>query len=95
MKNVDLAYSLTIHKSQGTEFKSVICPILNTAPDVMLKRNLLYTAVSRAKEKCILVGDAPAIRKCILTNDVHKRKTFMADRIHAHRVKSRNYETTA
>ncbi len=95
MKNVDLAYALTIHKSQGTEFKSVICPILNTTPEVMLKRNLLYTAVSRAKEKCILVGDAPAIRKCILTNDVHKRKTFMADRIHAHRVKSRNYETTA
>ena len=89
MKNVDLAYALTIHKSQGAEFKSVICPILDTTPEVMLKRNLLYTAVSRAKDRCILVGSAMAIRKCILTNDVNKRKTFMADRIHAHRIKGK------
>ena len=95
MKNVDLAYALTIHKSQGAEFKTVICPILDTTPEVMLKRNLLYTAVSRAKDRCILIGSASAIRKCILTNDVNKRKTFMADRIHAHRLKGDSKEIGA
>ena len=84
MRNVDLAYALTVHKSQGAEYKSVIIPLMSKTPAVLLKRNLLYTAVSRAKESCTIIGAAAAVRKCIVTNDVDQRKTLLADRIHAH-----------
>ena len=55
MQNITLAYSITIHKSQGSEYKSVIIPMLKSYY-IMLKRNLLYTAVTRAKSKVIIVG---------------------------------------
>ena len=84
MKNVDLAYRLTIHKSQGSEYKSVIIRLRNSTPRVMQKRNLLYTAVTRSRDKCIILGDSDVFRKCISTSDISKRKTLMADRIHAH-----------
>ncbi len=54
--NVKLAYSTSIHKSQGSEYKVVIMPITK-AHNIMLKRKLLYTGVTRAKEKLILIGD--------------------------------------
>ena len=55
MSNITLAYSITIHKSQGSEYKAVIMPMMKSFY-IMLKRNLLYTAVTRAKSKVIIVG---------------------------------------
>ena len=56
---ITLSYAITIHKSQGSEFKSVIIPMMKSFY-IMLKRNLLYTAVTRAKSKVILVGERQA-----------------------------------
>lgn len=89
MKNVDLAYALSIHKSQGSQYDTVIIPLM-TSHSIMLKRNLLYTAVTRAKKNVIIVGQKSAIRDCILTCDNDKRNTLLADRIHSYRNISRN-----
>ena len=51
-----LSYAITVHKSQGSEFDIVIIPLLNSA-GIMLQRNLLYTAITRAKQVCIIVGN--------------------------------------
>ena len=80
MENVDLSYCITVHKSQGGEFSSVIIPLLKEHY-VMLRRNLLYTAISRAKKKVILIGQRQAVYMAIHKNDVDKRNTVLADRI--------------
>ena len=60
LAHVDLAYATTIHKAMGSEFETVIIPIVK-AHTIMLYRNLLYTAVTRAKKKVILVGHKPIL----------------------------------
>lgn len=69
MENVDLSYCITVHKSQGGEFSTVIIPLLKEHY-VMLRRNLLYTAISRAKKKVILIGQRQAVYMAIHKNDV-------------------------
>lgn len=72
LRDFDLAFGISIHKSQGAEFP--ICIIVVTREHTaMLKRNLLYTAVSRAKQKVVLVGNKDALEKAILTEDATKR----------------------
>lgn len=71
-----LAYACTIHKSQGSEYKVVIIPI-HTAHYIMLKRNLLYTAITRAKEKVIFVGTTKAMSIAVGTLDTAKRITML------------------
>jgi exodeoxyribonuclease V alpha subunit len=61
---LSLSYATTIHKSQGSEFDVVIIPILGGAP-TMMTRNLLYTAVTRAKKMVILVGTKFNIKRMI------------------------------
>ena len=80
MENVDLSYCITVHKSQGGEFSTVIIPLLKEH-HVMLRKNLLYTAISRAKKKVILIGQRQAVYMAIHKNDVDKRNTVLADRI--------------
>lgn len=80
MENVDLSYCITVHKSQGGEFSTVIIPLLKEHY-VMLRGNLLYTAISRAKKKVILIGQRQAVYMAIHKNDVDKRNTVLADRI--------------
>ena len=80
MENVDLSYCITVHKSQGGEFSTVIIPLLKEHY-VMLRRTLLYTAISRAKKKVILIGQRQAVYMAIHKNDVDKRNTVLADRI--------------
>ena len=80
MKNITLAYSITIHKSQGSEFKSVIIPMMKSFY-IMLKRNLLYTAVTRAKSKVILVGQRQAIFMAVNKTETDKRNTQLGRRI--------------
>ena len=80
MQNITLAYSITIHKSQGSEFKSVIIPMMKSFY-IMLKRNLLYTAVTRAKSKVILVGQKAAVFMAVNKTETDKRNTQLGRRI--------------
>ena len=57
---LELAYAVTVHKSQGSEFKAVILPIISVIPQLKY-RNLLYTAVTRAKEKLVIVGSSAEV----------------------------------
>ena len=64
---MDLAYCSTVHKSQGNEFEAVIIPMYNNPPQ-LLYRNLLYTAVTRAKKLLILVGKTEIAEHMIRNN---------------------------
>lgn len=75
-KNLELGYACTIHKMQGSGFKSVIVGI-DASSYIMNNSELLYTAVTRAKEYCILTGVNSAIRKSIRTKEVNKKCTFL------------------
>lgn len=80
LDEIVLAYATTVHKSQGSEFNVVIMPIL-TQHYIMLQRNLLYTAVTRAKELLVLIGTRKALELAIKNNKVQKRNTRLADRL--------------
>jgi exodeoxyribonuclease V alpha subunit len=75
-----LAYATTIHKSQGSEYPCVVIP-LHTTHYVMLQRNLLYTALTRAKRLAILVGEEKALRVAIGNRRVRPRFTRLAERL--------------
>lgn len=80
MEMIEHANAITVHKSQGSECPVVIIPWVK-AFYVMLKRNILYTAVTRAKSKVYLVGDWNAVCQAIHTDDSGKRNTVLAERI--------------
>lgn len=80
MTEVDLAYAISIHKSQGSQYHTVIIPILNDF-FVMLRRNLIYTGITRAKEKVVLVGHRSALSTAIKSNFISHRNTQLAARI--------------
>ena len=65
LKNLELAYAITVHSSQGCEFKSVIMPI-SYSHRFMLTRNLVYTAITRAKVKMNLIGNKNAMLASVL-----------------------------
>lgn len=70
--NIELAYATTVHKSQGSEYKAVVMPMYYGAPQLYY-RNLLYTAVTRAKEKLILVGNVSTLKRMVDNNIRTKR----------------------
>ncbi len=80
LEELTLAYAITIHKSQGSEYKCVIIPIFN-GPRPLLTRNLLYTAVTRASEVVVLVGNPSTIKLMIDNNHVAKRNSSLAERL--------------
>ena len=80
LEMLDLAYASTIHKSQGAEYQSVLVS-LQCAHAVMLVRPLLYTAVTRAKKRVILVGERRALCIAIKRTDTEQRGTMLAARI--------------
>lgn len=84
MESIIWAYATTIHKSQGSEYQTVIINIMD-GHTVMLKRNLIYTAITRAKKNCHIIGCATAqmkaVRSACGTDDI--RKTMMAERLRA------------
>lgn len=73
--NLTLAYCMSIHKSQGSEFPIVILPMVRQYSR-MFARNLLYTALTRAKEKLILLGEPEAYAKCIQTLALNRKTTL-------------------
>lgn len=74
--NFTLGYTISIHKSQGSEFDTVIIPILNKY-GIMLYRKLIYTAITRAKKKLILIGEVTALRRAIFNDRCQGRKTYL------------------
>ena len=79
---LDLGYASTIHKSQGSEYRSVIIN-LQCAHYVMLTRPLVYTAITRGKENVIIVGERRALCMAIKKTDTEKRGTCLAKRLRA------------
>ena len=74
---LDLAYAITIHKSQGSEFEIVIIPVL-TQHFKMLFRNLIYTGLTRARRLAILVGTRKAMAMAVRNQDTSRRQTMLA-----------------
>ena len=75
-----LAYAMTIHKSQGSEYPAVVV-IVHSQHYVMLQRNLLYTAITRGKKLVLLIGVPYAVNQAIETNSVRERRTSLAQRL--------------
>ena len=73
-----LAYAITVHKSQGSEFDAVVMPITAGGPMIMT-RNLLYTAITRARKMVVLIGDKYNIKKMVDNNYVAKRYSLLTD----------------
>lgn len=84
LNELTLAYASSVHKSQGSEYKVVIIP-LSTSHYIMLQRNLLYTAITRAKQKVIIIGSKKALMTAIQSNRTQKRYTILAERL-AHKL---------
>lgn len=74
------AYAITVHKSQGSEFKKVILLLPNAVPS-LLTRNVLYTAMSRAKENLIIIGSGNTLRKMVNTNKTNLRQTKLKEKL--------------
>ena len=75
-----LAYAMSVHKSQGSEYDIVILPLVR-AHHIMLQRNLLYTAVTRAKKGVIIVGDRMALFAAVSNDRTRRRYTLLAERL--------------
>lgn len=78
--NLDLAYAMTVHKAMGSEYDIVIMPLVK-AHSIMLYRNLLYTGITRAKKKVVLVGEKSVLFMAIHKNEIGKRNTHLGERI--------------
>ncbi len=74
LDQIEHSYAITVHKSQGSEFDCVILPIVKTAP-MLLTRNLLYTAITRAKKLLIIIGSKDVINFMIRNTDAKVRNT--------------------
>jgi exodeoxyribonuclease V alpha subunit len=78
--NLQLSYATTIHKSQGSEYPIVVIP-LTTQFAIMLQRNLIYTAITRAKKVCIIVGQKKALVMAVRNKTIQKRNTLLKERL--------------
>jgi exodeoxyribonuclease V alpha subunit len=76
------AYCISIHKSQGSEYPAVIVPVL-TQHYVMLQRNLLYTAITRARKLVVLIGSKKALSIAVRNNNTAARHTRLRHRLQA------------
>lgn len=75
-----LAYAMSVHKSQGSEYDIILLPLVR-AHHIMLQRNLLYTAVTRAKKGVILIGDRTALFTAVSNDRTRRRYTLLAERL--------------
>lgn len=82
LEELELAYAVTVHKSQGSEFQVVIMP-MTWAPEILATRNLLYTAVTRGKTAVVLVGSENKMKEMISNNRIKNRNSGLAARIKA------------
>lgn len=80
LDELELAYAISVHKSQGSEYRAVVVPVI-TQHYVLLQRNLIYTAVTRAKELVVLVGSLEALSIAIGNARIQRRNTLLAARL--------------
>ena len=80
MDDIDLAYAITVHKSQGSEFKYCIIPVSSYIP-MLMTRNLFYTAITRAKTMVVLVGSEKTVENMTYNNSFTKRFTGLRERL--------------
>ena len=74
------AYASTIHKSQGSEYRAAVVVMPDESAH-MSERALIYTAISRAREKCVLIGSPETINRAILTTRTRSRESLLKERI--------------
>ena len=75
-----LAYAMSVHKSQGSEYPVIVLPLV-AAHHIMLQRNLLYTAVTRARRKVVLLGSKAAVFTAVSNDRTRRRYTLLAERL--------------
>ena len=80
LDEIELAYAVTIHKSQGSEYPAVIMPLLS-GPKMLFNRNLLYTGVTRARNCVTILGSSMTLREMVDNNYENRRYTGLAERI--------------
>lgn len=80
MDELVLAYAISVHKSQGSEYPAVVIPV-TTAHYLLLQRNLIYTGITRAKQLAVLVGTRQAMAMAVKNNTPHRRHTRLAHRL--------------
>ncbi|HJU29734.1 MAG TPA: AAA family ATPase, partial [Candidatus Binataceae bacterium] len=80
LDELGLAYAISIHKSQGSQYPAVVIPVHQTHY-LMLRRNLLYTAITRAERVCVLVGTRSALAQAVRNEDERRRFSRLADRL--------------
>jgi exodeoxyribonuclease V alpha subunit len=80
LETYDLAWALTVHRSQGSQFPAVVAP-WSMAYSVMLSRALLYTAVTRAQRLCMLIGERRAVATALARSEQRRRNSALAERI--------------
>lgn len=80
LDELEHAYAITIHKSQGSEYPAVVIPLMS-GPRMLMNRNLIYTAVTRAKNCVTIVGDEQTFYEMVANNHEQKRYTGLADKI--------------
>ncbi len=80
LDELGLAYAISVHKSQGSQYPAVVIPI-HQSHYLMLRRNLLYTAITRAERVCVLVGTRSALMQAVRNEDERRRFSRLADRL--------------
>ncbi|MGO9606939.1 MAG: ATP-dependent RecD-like DNA helicase [Candidatus Binataceae bacterium] len=80
LDELGLAYAISVHKSQGSQYPAVIIPV-HPSHYLMLRRNLIYTAITRAERVCVLVGTKAALQQSVRNQDERRRATRLADRL--------------
>ena len=80
LDELDLAYAITVHKSQGSEFPIVVMPVCSFAP-MLMSRNLFYTAVTRAKDMVVLVGSEKTVANMTMNNQYRERFTGLCEKL--------------
>lgn len=81
LDQLTLAYAITVHKSQGSEYPAVVIPVLRQH-SIMLRRNLLYTAITRGRRLVVLAGESAAIRQAVTSRRGAKRWSKLAELLH-------------
>ena len=80
MLSMSLAYAITVHKAQGSEYSRILLPFIS-AYNIMLQRNLLYTAITRAKDKVLIIGSQEALGTAVSREDNQYRYTLFKERL--------------
>lgn len=80
LDELELAYAITVHKAQGSEYPAVVMPLLS-GPRMLLNRNLLYTAITRAKKCVTILGSSETLRQMIKNDNIYERYSSLSERI--------------